>query len=72
MFCEMRLDCIKNMFLFRDAVELMEQLGHKQISTTLRYIHMSDQARSTLADRAGSFAMAGFNGKTKKADVVKL
>ncbi len=42
MFCEMRLDRIKNTFLFRDAVELMEQLGHKQISTTLRYIHMSN------------------------------
>jgi len=54
------------------AVELMETLGHRQITTTLRYIHFAEQARSTLAERAASVAMAGFNGQTKKATVTKL
>jgi hypothetical protein len=54
------------------AVELMETLGHKQISTTLRYVHFAEQARSTLAERGAAVAMAGLTGKTKKADVTKL
>jgi hypothetical protein len=54
------------------AVELMETLGHRQIGTTLRYVHFAEQARSTLAERAASVAMAGFNGQTKKAGVVKM
>lgn len=53
-------------------VELMEQLGHRQISTTLRYIHFADQARSTLAERAAAVAMAGFNGQTEKAEVTSI
>lgn len=54
------------------AVELMKQLGHKQISTTLRYVHFAEDARSTLADRAAAVAMAGLNGQTKKASVRKI
>jgi site-specific recombinase XerD len=54
------------------AVELMETLGHKQISTTLRYIHFAESARSTLAERAAAVAMAGLNGTADKADVVEL
>ena len=54
------------------AVELMETLGHKQISTTLRYVHFAEQARSTLAERGAAVAMAGLNGNTKKASVTKL
>lgn len=54
------------------AVELMETLGHRQISTTLRYIHFAEQSRSTLAERAASVAMAGLKGKTKKASAVKM
>lgn len=54
------------------AVELMETLGHRQISTTLRYIHFNERARSTLAERAASVAMAGLTGKTKKATVTKM
>ncbi len=53
-------------------VELMEQLGHKQVSTTLRYIHFAEQARSTLAERAASVAMAGLKGQTEKAGVTKM
>lgn len=40
-------------------VELMETLGHRQIGTTLRYIHFAERARSTLAERAASTALAG-------------
>ena len=54
------------------AVELMETLGHRQISTTLRYVHFAENARSTLAERGAAVAMAGLNGQTKKAGVVKL
>ena len=54
------------------AVELMETLGHRQISTTLRYLHFAESARSTLAERAASVAMAGLNGKAKKATVTKI
>lgn len=54
------------------AVELMETLGHRQVSTTLRYIHFSERARSTLAERAASVAMAGLTGKTEKATVTKM
>ena len=53
-------------------VELMEALGHKQVSTTLRYIHFAEQARSTLAERAASVAMAGLKGQTEKATVTKI
>lgn len=49
------------------AVELMETLGHRQISTTLRYIHFAEQARSTLAERAASVAMAGMTGSKGEA-----
>jgi integrase len=40
-------------------VELMETLGHRQIGTTLRYIHFAEQARSKLAERAAATALAG-------------
>jgi integrase len=53
------------------AVELMETLGHRQIGTTLRYIHFAEQSRSKLAERAASVAMAGLTGK-QKAPVAKL
>jgi integrase len=54
------------------AVELMETLGHRQISTTLRYVHFAEHARSTLAERAASVVMAGLNGPPKKATVTNL
>lgn len=52
------------------AVELMETLGHKQITTTLRYIHFAEQARSTLAERAASVVTAGM--KESKNNVLPL
>lgn len=54
------------------AVELMETLGHRQISTTLRYVHFAENARSTLAERGAAVAMAGLTGNTKKATVTKM
>ena len=54
------------------AVELMQTLGHKQITTTLRYVHFAENARSTLAERAASVAVAGLNGQTEKADVKRM
>lgn len=52
------------------SAELMESLGHKQVSTTMRYIHFAEQARSTLAERAAAMATAGLaeaNGKEAAA-----
>ena len=54
------------------AVELMETLGHRQITTTLRYVHFAERARSTLAERAESVAMAGLKGQTAKATVTPI
>ena len=56
------------------AVELMEAMGHKQVSTTQRYIHFAERARSTLAERGAAMAMAGMNeanGK-QKAEVLPI
>lgn len=54
------------------AVELMEVMGHKQIQTTMRYIHFAEQARSTLAERAAAVALAGLEGQREKAPVVQI
>lgn len=54
------------------TAELMAQLGHKQATTTARYIHFAEAARSTLAERAASMAVAGMEGKTKKAEVFPI
>ena len=56
------------------SAELMESLGHKQVSTTMRYIHFAEKSRSTLAERAAATALAGLAdslGKPK-ADVVPM
>lgn len=53
-------------------VEIMTQMGHKQASTSQRYIHFAMTARSTLAERAASVAVAGLEGKTKPAKVIQM
>jgi len=56
------------------SAELMESLGHKQVSTTMRYVHFAEQSKSTLAERAAATALAGLaesQGKPK-ADVVPM
>lgn len=52
--------------------EIMEVLGHRQTSTSMRYVHFADRSRSTLAERAASVAVAGLADSTQKADVVPL
>ena len=52
--------------------EIMEILGHRQTSTSMRYIHFAEKARSTLGERAASVAVAGLKGSTEKADVLPL
>jgi len=41
------------------AAELMTSLGHRQLSTTTRYLHFADTARAALAERAAAPALAG-------------
>ncbi len=54
------------------TVELMHALGHKQVSTTLRYVHLADNARSTLAERAAAVALAGMNSDQPRAEVLPI
>lgn len=53
-------------------VEIMAQMGHKQASTSQRYIHFAESARSTLAERAASVVVAGLEGKTESAEVIPM
>jgi integrase len=41
------------------AAEIMTSLGHRQMSTTTRYIHAADKARAKLAERAAAPALRG-------------
>jgi integrase len=41
------------------AAQLMTSLGHRQMSTTTRYLHFADKARAELAERAAAPALAG-------------
>lgn len=41
------------------AAEIMTTLGHRQMSTTTRYLHFADTARAALAERAAAPALAG-------------
>lgn len=56
------------------AAEIMQALGHRQLSTTQRYIHFADTARATLAERAAGPALAGIAASlgSPVADVVDL
>jgi integrase len=56
------------------AAEIMASLGHRQMSTTTRYIHFADKARATLAERAAAPALAGMAAAkgAPAADVVSL
>lgn len=52
--------------------EIMEVLGHRQHSTAQRYIHFAERARSALADKAASVALAGMKADESKAEVVDI
>lgn len=56
------------------AAEIMTSLGHRQMSTTQRYIHFADKARAALAERAAASALAGMAAAdgAPAADVVSL
>jgi integrase len=56
------------------AAEIMTSLGHRQLSTTQRYIHFADTARAALAERAAAPALAGMAAASgaPNADVVAL
>jgi integrase len=45
------------------SVEVSKQLGHKDSKTSERYIHFAERARSTLAERAASVAVAGLEDR---------
>jgi len=53
------------------AAEIMAALGHTQISTSQRYIHFAQDARTALADKYTAGIHAEISGKPK-AKVVKL
>jgi integrase len=56
------------------AAEIMSALGHRQISTSQRYVHFADKARAALAERAAAPALAGIAAAAGKpdADVVSI
>jgi integrase len=56
------------------APEIMSTLGHRQLSTTTRYLHFADTARAALAERAAAPALAGMAAATgaPAANVVAL
>ena len=56
------------------AAEIMTSLGHRQMSTTTRYLHFADTARAALAERAAAPALAGMAAASgmPKADVIAL
>jgi integrase len=47
------------------APEIMTSLGHRQLSTTQRYLHFADKARASLAERAAAPVLAGMIAATK-------
>jgi integrase len=53
------------------AAEIMAALGHTQISTSQRYIHFAQDARTALADKYTAGIHAEISGKPK-AKVVKM
>ena len=53
------------------AADIMAQLGHSQVDTTMRYIHYADDARVAIAERHTAGIAAALEGR-EKADVVDL
>jgi integrase len=47
------------------AAEIMEALGHRQLSTSQRYVHWANSARATLAEKAAAHISAALEGKPK-------
>ncbi|MGC1345174.1 MAG: site-specific integrase [Methyloceanibacter sp.] len=47
------------------APEIMQVVGHRQLSTVQRYIHFAETAQATLAERAASIPLAGMAAASK-------
>ena len=54
------------------AAEIMTSLGHRQLSTTTRYLHFADKARAALAERAAAPALAGMAAAAAGAPVADV
>jgi hypothetical protein len=57
------------------APEIMQVVGHRQLSTVARYIHWAETAQAALAERAASVPLAGMaagRADTGDAAVVSL
>ena len=56
------------------AAEIMVTLGHRQLSTTQRYIHAAQDARTSLAERAAATVTAALDDadEADTANVVKI
>ena len=57
------------------APEIMQVVGHRQLSTVQRYIHFAETAQAALAERAASVPLAGMAAgrpETGGAEVVRL
>lgn len=56
------------------ASEIMAALGHKQLSTSQKYVHMAEKARAAIAERAAAPVLAGMAAAAGKpaAQVVAL
>lgn len=53
------------------AAEIMATLGHRNLTTSQRYIHMAQDKRAALAERAAATISEALTGE-KRADVVPL
>ena len=42
-----------------EAPQIMQAMGHRQLSTTQRYLHFAQTAQAALAERAASVPLAG-------------
>jgi integrase len=56
------------------AAEIMAALGHKQLSTSQKYVHLADKARAAVAEKAAAPALAGLAAAAgaPKAEVVQM
>lgn len=57
-----------------EAAEIMWALGHHQLSTANRYLHLADKARAKIAKKAAAPALAGMKAAegAKPAVVVEM
>jgi integrase len=54
------------------APEIMQVVGHRQLSTVARYLHWAETAQAALAERAASVPLAGMAASGHVAEVVDI